>query len=127
MGSTDKIGGFKYYTAPTINDEKVIPSNDDGDFYVNETAKDIFEDAMRDAQYYYDRLRKAGVPGEDARLVLPNAATCNLVLTCNLRAVLEFYEKRKQGNGAQLEIAMLSEELKNKIIEVDPWVESFFG
>jgi thymidylate synthase (FAD) len=74
----------------------------------------------------YDKLREAGVPAEDARAVLPNAAACNLVMTANLRALLEFYSKRKPGNGAQAEIASLAEALKDAVISVEPWTKPFF-
>jgi thymidylate synthase (FAD) len=78
------------------------------------------------AQKAYDALRQAGVPAEDARAVLPNAAACNLVMTANLRALLEFYSKRKPGNGAQAEIANLAEALKDAVISVEPWTKPFF-
>jgi thymidylate synthase (FAD) len=81
---------------------------------------------MQYAQYYYDELRKAGVPAEDARYVLPNAATCNLVLTGNLRSILEFYSKRGEGTHAQWEIKQLAEKIKTAVVEVEPWTESFF-
>jgi thymidylate synthase (FAD) len=81
---------------------------------------------MEFAQMYYDLLRKAGVPPEDARMVLPNAAACNLVMTANLRAILEFYGKRKPGRGGQWEIADLAEKLREEITKVDAWTMRFF-
>lgn len=126
FGSGDKSGGFDYVTPLSVTVDKKTQSNDGEDFYVECSAKDLFEEAMRDAQYAYDRLRKAGVPPEDARMVLPNAAACNLVMTANLRALLDFYEKRKHGKGAQHEIADLAERIREEIVKVDPWTEKFF-
>lgn len=126
FGSGDRSGGFDYVVPDTVTSDKKVPSNDDEDTYVELDALDIFETAMYEAQYAYDRLRKAGVPAEDARAVLPNAAATNLVMTANLRGLLEFYSKRKPGNGAQKEIADLASELKNAVIAVEPWTAQFF-
>ncbi|MNL79561.1 FAD-dependent thymidylate synthase [compost metagenome] len=82
---------------------------------------------MEQAQKTYDRLREAGVPAEDARMVLPQAATCNLVMTGNLRSLLDFYAKRQPGNGAQAEITDLAECIRAEIIAVDPWLEPYFS
>lgn len=112
FGSEDKSGGFDYAVPEKIRD--------------NEKAQRYFNDAMNDLQHYYDILREAGVPAEDARAVLPNAAATNLVLTVNLRALLDFYAKRKKGNGAQAEISDLAERLKDEAVNVEPWLKPFF-
>lgn len=108
FGSDDKSGGFDYVTPDSI-EERVV-----------------YQDFMEYAQETYDKLRKLGVPAEDARMVLPQAATTNLVMTANLRALLDFYAKRRPGNGAQAEIADLAECLKAEIIAVEPWTAPFF-
>ncbi|USL89274.1 thymidylate synthase [Bacillus phage vB_BceS_LY1] len=111
--STDsRHGGFDY-----VIPEKVENSED---------AERIFVQAMSKAQMAYDMLILAGVPQEDARAVLPNAATCNLVMTANLTALLGFYEKRKPGNGAQKEITDLAVALRNKVVETEPWTGELF-
>lgn len=126
LGSDDKSGGFDYVVPETVTEDKKAPSDDDSSHYIELSALEIFEDAMQDAQYAYDRLRKAGVPAEDARAVLPNATATNLVMTANLRSLLDFYAKRKPGNGAQAEIADLATKLKDAVIAVEPWTEAFF-
>lgn len=88
---------------------------------------DLFVDIMAKIQDYYDMLRALNIPAEDARMVLPNAATTNLVMTANLRAILDFYRKRKPGNGAQAEIGELAERLKEEVVAVEPWVGELFG
>ncbi|EGI2114777.1 FAD-dependent thymidylate synthase [Listeria monocytogenes] len=112
MGSGDKIGGFDY----------VMPDSIKGDY-----AKEVkFECAMNNAQTFYDSLRELGVSAEDARSVLPNAAATNLVMTVNLRALLDFYAKRKAGRGAQSEITQLAERLREKVVAVEGWTDKFF-
>jgi thymidylate synthase (FAD) len=122
FGSNDRSGGFEYVTPASVTEEK---SREFG-AYGFETADEVFETAMAQAQEYYDRLRECGVPAEDARAVLPQAAACNLVMTANLRAILEFYSKRQHGKGAQGEIADLADALKTAVVEVEPWTEAFF-
>jgi thymidylate synthase (FAD) len=111
LGSDDRSGGFDY----------VVPEK-----VKRIAAIDEFHKAMAIAQNYYDALRKLGVPAEDARSVLPNATATNLVMTANLRALLDFYDKRRPGNGAQHEITQLAEELRKAVVEVEPWTDQFF-
>jgi thymidylate synthase (FAD) len=112
LGSNDKSGGFDFITPPSIEG--------------SQDAKQIFVSAMVTLQAFYDGLRAAGVPAEDARMILPNAAATNLTMTTNLTALLGFYKKRKPGRGAQFEIAQLAEQLKNAVIAVNPWTEAYF-
>lgn len=117
FSSESRSGGFDY-----VMPEKVRETYSETDY----TAYDDFIEFMDLTQKYYDKLIAKGVPQEDARSILPNAATCNLVTSGNLRAWLEFYSKRKKGNGAQAEIAEFAEHIKNAIIEVEPWCKEYF-
>lgn len=112
FSSDSRSGGFTYVIPEKIFDDDINLS--------------AFESAMREIQEYYNYLIRNGVPQEDARAVLPNAAATNLVMTLNLRTALEFYAKRKPGNGAQNEITQLAEAIKNEITAVEPWTVKFF-
>lgn len=112
FSSDSKSGGFDY-----VVPEKVKAKG----------LTEEYEIAMGKIQGMYDELIELGIPQEDARSVLPQSATCNLVLTVNLRALLDFYAKRRAGKGAQQEITVLAEELKSKVVEVESWTEAFFG
>lgn len=112
FGSGDKSGGFDYVTPESIQN--------------NHEALRVFDAVMSELQAAYDKLRALGIPAEDARAVLPITATCNIVLTLNLRALLDFYQKRKHGNGAQREITELAEHLREEIVKADPWTAKFF-
>jgi len=89
-------------------------------------AMNIYEDIMHDIEVSYDRLRELGIPAEDARMILPNAATTNLVVSMNLRTLFEFYAKRQRSKGAQEEIAQLAEALKEEVVEAEPWLNEYF-
>lgn len=112
FGSNDRSGGFDY-----VVPDKVLADEDTNTFFV---------DTMFAIQDAYDKLREMGVPAEDCRAVLPQASACNLVMTANLRAIFEFYSKRKPGKGAQKEITELAEALRKAVVEVEPWVAQFF-
>ena len=112
FSSNSRSGGFDYVVPQKIAD--------------SESNTTFFIDAMEQIQGFYDEFIRHGVPQEDARSVLPNAATCNLVTSGNLRAWLEFYKKRKKGEGAQHEITVFAEHIKNAIIEVEPWTADYF-
>lgn len=131
FGSDDRSGGFDYVVPDSIKSKplKYIATLPNGDTFGGETfdIKEVtFRNAMNYAQRAYNELRAAGVPAEDARAVLPNAAATNLTMTVNLRALLDFYAKRKAGRGAQLEITQLAERLREEVVKVDPWTAPFF-
>ncbi|UAL27874.1 FAD-dependent thymidylate synthase [Bacillus paralicheniformis] len=128
MGSDDKIGGFDYVVPTTVTEDKTADMYDFvyGAPMEDRPSPEIFAEAMAIAQQTYDKLREAGVPAEDARAVLPQAAATNLVMTANLTALLSFYSKRKKGRGAQAEITELAEALRREVVDVEPWTAQFF-
>ena len=65
--------------------------------------KALFDDAIAAAVSAYEKLLDAGVPAEDARYLLPNAAESKIVITMNVRELLHFFELRC-CNRAQWEI-----------------------
>lgn len=110
--SGKRKGGFQFIVPPKVLE--------------NEEALNVFLDAMEDIQKAYDKLTSLKIPKEDARFVLPNAAAVNLTMTVNLRALLEFYSKRRKGRGAQWEIADFAEELRRVVVENEGWLDAYF-
>jgi thymidylate synthase (FAD) len=78
-----------------------------------------FEKAMQDAQKAYENLISAGIPAEDARFVLPNAASTSFVLTMNVRSLWHFFELRC-CNRAQWEIRALAHEMLRQVRKIAP-------
>ncbi|ARO60172.1 Flavin-dependent thymidylate synthase [Bacillus cereus] len=111
MGSRDKSGGFDFVVPNTIKSKGL---------------SDYYSTMMADIQEAYDYVRECGIPAEDCRSILPNAVTTNLVMTVNLRSLLDFYSKRRKGKGAQHEITELAEHLRKEVVKVEPWVDEFF-
>jgi thymidylate synthase (FAD) len=127
FGSYDKTGGFDYVTPKSVkkNEKSGLVREQDGESFET-NAMALYAYAMETSQYVYDALRELGIAAEDARMVLPNAAATNLVMTANLRALLDFYSKRRKGRGAQWEIAELAEKLRAAVVAVEPWTDAFF-
>lgn len=78
-----------------------------------EEAHEIFSKAMEDVSDVYARLLDLGIPAEDARFVLPNAAETKIVVTMNVRELLHFFSVRC-CNRAQWEIR----ELASRMLEL---------
>ncbi len=53
-----------------------------------------FEDALEGAYALYKEFIDAGVPAEDARYLLPNAACTRIIVTMNARELLHFFRLR---------------------------------
>ena len=73
----------------------------------NAEAEAVFDEAIAAAVDAYHKLLEAGVPAEDARYLLPNAAESKIVVTMNVRELLHFFSLRC-CNRAQWEIREMS-------------------
>jgi thymidylate synthase (FAD) len=74
----------------------------------------------------YGDLVSAGVAGEDARFVFPNATRTNLVMTANLRALIHMSGLRL-CTMAQWEIRRLFQLIRHEIFQVSPFLGSFLA
>ena len=96
------------------NIDIVVPDSVKND----EDANNMFNKLMDDIADVYRYLLDKGIPAEDARFVLPNAAATKIIVTMNLRELKHFF-KLRTCNRAQWEIRALAIEmlklLKNKI------------
>lgn len=112
--------GFAY----SVQSQRYVREREMFDFITPPSIEDTaeYDKIMEEIYLGYKKLLDLGVKPEDARFVLPNAATTNITMTLNLRAFLDFYSKRNENTHAQWEIAGFAEELKRKIVEAEPWV-----
>jgi len=92
----------------------VIPETVKGD---KELEKE-FRDAMESTWKVYRKLAEK-VPVEDARYVLPNACTTNIVVTMNARELWHFFTLRC-CNRAQTEIRMVADEMLRQAKQATP-------
>lgn len=94
-------------------------SLDEPDYVVPHTVeadpekRRVYEEAMGNAWDAYRRLESLGIPPEDARYVLPNGCTTNIVMTMNARELRHFFGLRC-CNRAQWEIR----EMADRMLEI---------
>jgi thymidylate synthase (FAD) len=89
-------------------------------------VRERYEDQIEGAMSLYGDLVGAGIPGEDARFVFPNATRTNLVMTTNLRALIHMSGLRL-CTMAQWEIRRLFQLIRHEIFSVSPFLGSFLA
>ncbi len=102
-------GQFDYIIPPTI--EK------------NLELKEKFEDFMNKISEIYTEFTEAGIPAEDARFVLPNAAASSLVASLNLREMIHLANLRL-CTRAQYEIRILVKMMCDELVKQEPCLKN---
>ena len=103
-------GQFDYIIPPTI--EK------------NPELKAKFEEFMGEISNKYQEFVDAGIPAEDARFVLPNAAASSLVASLNLRELIHLAQLRL-CTRAQYEIRTMVKAMCDCIVAEEPWLKDY--
>jgi thymidylate synthase (FAD) len=91
-----------------------------------EPIRDRFVEQLAGSLEVYEEMLEAGIPGEDARFVMPNATRTNLVMTANLRALIHMSGLRL-CTMAQWEIRRLFQLIRHEIFTVSPFLGSFLA
>ena len=102
-------GQFEYITPNTI---KKAGFEAEYDEFMGKTAE------------FYEKMINQGIPAEDARFILPNAATSSLVASLNLREFIHLANIRLCTN-AQHEIRIMVNKMCKLAIEKDPWLAEY--
>lgn len=87
----------------------------------NEEASRIFDEALEAVIEGYQKLLEAGIPAEDARYLLPNAAETKIVITMNIRELLHFFSLRC-CNRAQWEIREMAHKMLELVRPTAPYI-----
>ncbi|NIQ06822.1 MAG: FAD-dependent thymidylate synthase, partial [Candidatus Korarchaeota archaeon] len=103
------------YVAYDTSDQYVVPPSLDD----NPVAKKIFDKTVTRISEAYRELLDLGIPREDARFILPNAARTNIIVTMNARELLHFFNLRCCIR-AQWEIREVANEMLKQVKEVAP-------
>ncbi len=85
----------------------------------NKQAKEKFLKVMELARRSYDEILSLGIPKEDARFVLPNACSSEIVFTCNFRELRHIFILRGSPR-AQWEIRSVFVEILKRMKEIAP-------
>lgn len=103
-------GQFDYIIPPTI--EK------------NPELKEKFINFMGEISKKYTEFTEAGIPAEDARAVLPNAASSSIVASLNLREMIHLANLRL-CTRAQYEIRTMIKMMCDELIKEEPWLKCY--
>ncbi len=90
----------------------------------NLELKQKFDDFMKKISEFYLELTKEGIPPEDARAVLPNAASTSMIASLNLRELIHLANLRLCSR-AQKEIRMLVKKMCEELIKEEPWLKNY--
>ncbi len=93
---------------------------------MDDELRERYEQQIGGSLDLYGDLVGAGIPGEDARFVFPNATRTNLVMTVNLRALIHMSGLRL-CTMAQWEIRRLFQLIRHEIFSVSPFLGSFLA
>ncbi|WP_172136542.1 FAD-dependent thymidylate synthase [Adlercreutzia sp. ZJ473] len=89
-------------------------------------ASQVFDEAVEAAKDAYAKLVELGIPAEDARYLLPNAAETKIVVTMNVRELLHFFDLRC-CNRAQWEIREMAHRMLELARPTAPYVFAAAG
>lgn len=84
-------------------------------------ASRLFDEMIAKTVEAYQAFLAAGVPAEDARYILPNAAESKIVVTMNIRELLHFFSLRC-CNRAQWEIRELAWKMLDLVRPTAPYI-----
>jgi len=85
----------------------------------NKSLDEEYKSVMEKISEFYEKLLKEDIPAEDARYVIPNAATTNLTVTMNARELLHFFGLRL-CERSQWEIRELAKMMLDEVKKVAP-------
>ncbi len=85
------------------------------------TTSEVYVELMDYISELYVRMIRVGIPEEDARYILPNACTTNLVVTMNARELRHFFSLRC-CERAQWEIKQVADMMLDLVKEVAPTI-----
>jgi thymidylate synthase (FAD) len=103
------------YVAYDTSENYVVPKS----IIENQDAKRMFDETLTKVSETYQKLLKMGVPKEDARFVLPNAAKTNIIVTMNARELRHFFNLRCCAR-AQWEIREVATEMLRQAKKATP-------
>jgi thymidylate synthase (FAD) len=102
-------GQFEYIIPPTVQKSELLGE---------------YEEFMVKISDFYAKMIEQGIPAEDARFVMPNAATSSLIASLNLREMIHLANLRLCVN-AQHEIRTLVKKICAIVVEKEPWLKEY--
>lgn len=73
---------------------------------------------------FYIEMTEAGIPAEDARFIMPNAAASSMVASLNLRELIHLANIRL-CTRAQDEIRIMTKKMCDALVKEEPWLKKY--
>lgn len=116
-----RIASFNQQSQRYVSFDETLNVIKPGTVTEDSSVEAIFDEAIEAALAAYKKLLEAGVPAEDARYLLPNAAETKIVITMNIRELLHFFELRC-CNRAQWEIHEMADRMLDLVRPTAPYI-----
>lgn len=87
----------------------------------NQEIAKKFSDTVASIYNFYNEMLEAGIPAEDARYALPNAAETKIIVTMNARELLHFFGLRT-CERAQWEIREMAKKMLSLVKKEAPFI-----
>lgn len=113
IGASYSIQSGRYINKSNV--EPIIPKSISNNKY----ALAIFNDAIINSRTTYDMMVALGIPKEDARYVMPQGQSTNIIMTMNVRELIHFFQERLCIR-AQNEIREMAELMRKEVNEILP-------
>jgi len=114
-----RIASFSQQSQRYVSHQERFDAVTPGSIAAQPQLADRYEAFLNQAHQLYRELLDAGVPAEDARFVLPNAAATKLVMSMNGRELHHFFDLRC-CRRAQWEIRLMATEMLRQVRKVAP-------
>ena len=121
-----RVASFNQQSQRYVKFTKGVPVVKPESVTASPELEEVFDAAIQAAVDAYEKLLAAGVPAEDARYLLPNAAETKIVVTMNVRELLHFFNVRC-CNRAQWEIRELAHRMLELARPTAPYVFATAG
>lgn len=103
-------GQFDYLIPPTVKK--------------NPELLEKYKQFMNFTSELYTEMTEQGIPAEDARFILPNAAASSMVASLNLREMIHLANIRL-CTRAQDEIRMMVRKMCDELVKSEPWLKEY--
>ena len=114
-----RIASFSQQSQRYVNAENfkyVIPET-----IKNSELTEEYEKIINSNFDFYQKMVDEGVPKEDARFILPNATSTQLIVSMNAHALIDFFVKRI-CQRSQWEVRQLAETMLEEVKKVAPTI-----
>ena len=114
-----RLASYSQQSQRYVSHEKHFDAVTPATIAAHESLAQRYQQMLAEIHSFYGELMQAGIPAEDARFILPNAAATKIVVTMNGRELLHFFTLRC-CRRAQWEIQALAKQMLHLVRPLAP-------